>query len=153
MDKIYAGLGYDADSIKKLEEVFPILTVTLFGHVDDMIPLSGLLLKLFIDINFYTQEVLSKSLQRSNLSNLKVIKNPDIFNLIAQRLDEFMSKRKNLLSKIKASLSVMHADKSNKTLIYNEIQRMTDNNLIFKRECGNLEKISKEIGRLINLNK
>ncbi|WKC58710.1 hypothetical protein [Borrelia sp. P9F1] len=149
MNKIYAGLGYDIDSIRKLEESFPGFTISMFGDKSGTVFIVASFLTLFVDINSYTQEMLNESLGNSNLAKARGIKKPAMMNLIMQKLDEFIVKRKELLEKIKSGLSKMEANKHNKSLVYDEMQKMTGGGLGLSAECARLGKISEDIKKLI----
>ncbi|UGQ16775.1 hypothetical protein [Borrelia sp. RT5S] len=149
MNKIYAGLGYDVDSIRKLEESFPGVVVSMFGNQSGTVFIVASFLKLFVDIDTYTQKILNEALGNSNLANARSVKDPSILNSVGHKMGEFIRKREELLGKIKACLSIMEANKHNKAFVYGEMQKMTDGSLSLSADCERLGKISEDIKKLI----
>ncbi|UGQ18005.1 hypothetical protein [Borrelia sp. RT1S] len=145
LDKICAGLGYDADSIGRVEEILEKLAVS--GSDKDV---AYRLLNLLYGIGNFTHQVVNGNLGETSLSKLKGNKNivdiSDMFN-------EFVILREEVIERVDDQIEVAVAQKNSKQRMLAELSKITRSNAeVYKKVYGkpnSLFEMQKEFERLI----
>ncbi|AYE36853.1 hypothetical protein DB313_04970 (plasmid) [Borrelia turcica IST7] len=145
LDKIYAGLDYDADDIKRVEEILDKLYVS--GSDRDA---AYKLLNLLYGIGNSTYQIVNELLGEANLAKLK--DNSNIID-IKDMLNEFITLREEVLERVAEQIKVAATQKNSKQRMLAELSKMTRSNaVIYNRVYGksnSLLDIQKEFEKLV----
>ncbi|WKC58714.1 hypothetical protein [Borrelia sp. P9F1] len=145
LNKIYAGLGYDSESIGRVEKILEKLAVT--GSDRDV---AYKLLNLLYGIGNFTHQIVNEYLGEAGLYKLRDNKNiidiNDMFN-------EFVILREEVIERIDDQIEVAVSQKNSKQRMLAELSKVTRSNAeVYKKVYGrpnSLFEMQKEFERLI----
>nr|WKT13940.1 hypothetical protein LKV13_04825 [Borrelia sp. BU AG58] len=145
LDKIYSGLGYDEDSIGRVEEILEQLSVS--GSDQDV---AHKLLNLLYGIGNFTHQVINGYLGEAGLARLKESKNMLDIN---DMLNEFVILREEIIERVEDQIKAAVAKKNSKQRMLAELSKLIRSNAeIYKRVYGkpnSLFEMQKEFEKLV----
>ncbi|AHF45578.1 hypothetical protein [Borrelia parkeri] len=108
-DKVYAGLGYDAEVIKQLGRVLNKLDFNGPYFINTDASIAHNLLVILNSITDYIRTVVTYYLSDENLSQIRATKNESRINEINTSLEEFINISKDCMSKVKLQITFLES--------------------------------------------